>query len=59
MPFPRWSIALVSVILENAQNLIDEVYQTKYIRNIPAVNMALAQQHLLRKADSEMQTVYY
>lgn len=57
--FPGGQLHLSSVILESAQNLIDEVYQTNYIRNIPAVNMASAQQHLLGKADSEMQTVYY
>ena len=49
--FSRWSIQLSSVILENVQDLIDEVYQINYIRNVPAVNMASNQHHLLGKAN--------
>lgn len=59
LPIPRWSIHLLSVILKNIQDLIDEVYQINYIRNVPAVNMASNQHHLLGKANSKLQTVKY
>lgn len=52
-------IQLSSAILKNVQDLIDEVYQINYIRNVPAVNMASNQHHLLGKANSKLQTVKY
>lgn len=47
--FPGGQLHLSSVLLEYVQNLIDEVYQINYIKNVPAVNMAPTQYHLWEK----------